>query len=129
MEGAVPLTLEQNVGYVQAEDVYIVYSEYYGGGTIYGRQTLQMPTGEPVTGFGKTKTELVGLGVVVVGDQSGATCGDLVVVPVEGEYSLPVPEPLKVYTVKVFLKDFSVQYMNVVGVEVSTADGVVYTTN
>ena len=174
---SVPLSADRNVGYVEAEDVYIVFSEYYGGGTIYGRQTLQTPEGEAVRGLGKSVQDLIAAGVVVLDDQSGATCGDLVRVPLEStppegyvpsevsaepvaevfatspvpeaaapvpEAAAPVPEvvapepapetvapeaaapaqvPAPPYTVRLVHPDFTVEYKQVLSVEVSTGTG------
>ena len=78
---ASPITLETQVGYVVAEDVYVSYSEYYGDGTIYGRVDLLMPDGSPVKGVGKTKTELVAASVMLSENGIGTVTGDIVVVP------------------------------------------------
>jgi hypothetical protein len=75
------LNSDTPVGYIEAEDVYVVYSEYYGGDTIYGRKTLLMPDGSPVKGAGKTKGDLLVLGVLVVQEETGATHGFLTPVP------------------------------------------------
>jgi len=80
---ASPITLETQVGYVVAEDVYVSYSEYYGDGTIYGRVDLLMPDGSPVKGAGKTKTELVAASVMLSENGIGTVTGDIVVVPNE----------------------------------------------
>ena len=80
---ASPITLETQVGYVVAEDVYVSYSEYYGDGTIYGRVDLVMPDGSPVKGAGKTKTELVAASVMLSENGIGTVTGDIVVVPNE----------------------------------------------
>ena len=77
------ITLETQVGYVVAEDVYVSYSEYYGDGTIYGRIDLLMPDGSPVKGAGKTKTELVAASVMLSENGIGTVTGDIVVVPNE----------------------------------------------
>ena len=84
---ASPITLETQVGYVVAEDVYVSYSEYYGDGSIYGRVDLVMPDGSPVKGAGKTKTELVAANVMLSENGIGTVTGDIVVVANE-----PVPE-------------------------------------
>ena len=86
---ASPITLETQVGYVVAEDVYVSYSEYYGDGTIYGRVDLVMPDGSPVKGAGKTKTELVAASVMLSENGIGTVTGDIVVVPNE---PVAVPE-------------------------------------
>jgi hypothetical protein len=78
---ATPVTLETLVGYVSAEDVYVSYSEYYGDGTIYGRVDLLTPDGNPVKGEGKTKADLVNVGVVLSENPLGSVTGDLVAVP------------------------------------------------
>jgi hypothetical protein len=85
-----PLSMESAVGYVAAEDVYVVYREYYGDGTIYGRADLLL-NGEPVKGAGKSKKELVEAGVLVSENVIGSIGGDLVGVPDSNE---PAPEPL-----------------------------------
>jgi hypothetical protein len=82
-----PLVPELHVGYVPAEDVYIVYSEYYGDGTIYGRRALTLPSGEAILGRGKLGIDLVALGAVV--SETGETVnGELEAVP----YEAPAPE-------------------------------------
>jgi hypothetical protein len=81
----IPLTEGMNVGYVAAEKVYIVYSEYYGGGTIYGRRAMTLPNGKPVKGEGKSVADLIKLEVVVSTQVLGSTNGDLVAVPAEKE--------------------------------------------
>ena len=86
---ATPITLETQVGYVVAEDVYVSYSEYYGDGTIYGRVDLLMPDGSPVKGAGKTKTELVVANVILSENGIGTVTGDIVVVANE---PVAVPE-------------------------------------
>lgn len=82
--------MESAVGYVVAEDVYIVYSEYYGDGTIYGRADLLL-NGEPVRGAGKSKKELVEAGVVL-SETVGSVNGDLVAVPDSNEPAEAAPE-------------------------------------
>jgi hypothetical protein len=76
--------MESMVGYVAAEDVYVVYREYYGDGTIYGRVDLLL-NGEPVRGAGKSKKELVEAGVVLSENFIGSVGGDLVGVPDSNE--------------------------------------------
>ena len=76
--------MESMVGYVAAEDVYVVYREYYGDGTIYGRVDLLL-NGEPVRGAGKSKKELVEAGVVLSENFIGSIGGDLVGVPDSNE--------------------------------------------
>ena len=78
------LSMESMVGYVAAEDVYVVYREYYGDGTIYGRVDLLL-NGEPVRGAGKSKKELVEAGVVLSENFIGSIGGDLVGVPDSNE--------------------------------------------
>ena len=90
---AKPLTVEQNVGYVIAEDVYIVYSEYYGDGTIYGRQAMIFPDGSLASGSGKSKNDLVAIGALVSDDVNGALSGDLIVVPVDAPAVIPESAP------------------------------------
>lgn len=124
---AVPLTPDRNVGYVSAEDVYIVFTEYYGDGTIYGRQSLQLPDGQPPRGAGKCVTELIAAGTVVLDDQQGSTNGDLERVPLDPPVPpTPPPPPPPVaapYTVKLVHPDFSVEYKNVLSVEVTNGIG------
>ena len=84
-----PLSMESAVGYVGAEDVYIVYTEYYGNSTIFGRADLYL-NGEPVRGAGKSKKELVEAGVLVSENVNGSSFGDLVGIPDSNE---PAPEP------------------------------------
>ena len=76
-----PITFETPVGYIVAEDVYVSYSEYYGDGTIYGRNDLLMPDGTPVKGAGKTKAELINGNVTLSEVGVGTVTGDIVVVP------------------------------------------------
>ena len=85
-----PITLETQVGYIEAEDVYVSYSEYYGDGTIYGRNDLLMPDGSPVKGAGKTKAELINANVTLSEVGVGTVTGDIVVVPND---SVPAPAP------------------------------------
>ena len=91
-----PITLETQVGYIEAEDVYVSYSEYYGDGTIYGRNDLLMPDGSPVKGAGKTKTELINANVMLSEAGVGTVTGDIVVAPndsVPEENAVPAPAP------------------------------------
>ena len=76
-----PITFETPVGYIVEEDVYVSYSEYYGDGTIYGRNDLLMPDGSPVKGAGKTKAELVNANVMLSEVGVGTVTGNIVVVP------------------------------------------------
>jgi hypothetical protein len=85
-----PITLETQVGYIEAEDVYVSYSEYYGDGTIYGRNDLLMPDGSPVKGAGKTKAELINANVTLSEVGVGTGVGDVIVVPND---SVPAPAP------------------------------------
>ena len=85
-----PITFETPVGYIVAEDVYVSYSEYYGDGTIYGRNDLLMPDGSPVKGAGKTKAELINANVTLSEVGVGTGVGDIVVVPND---SVPAPAP------------------------------------
>ena len=88
-----PITFETLVGYIVEEDVYVSYSEYYGDGTIYGRNDLLMPDGSPVKGAGKTKTELVNANVVLSEVGLGTVTGNIVVVPNDVvPEEKPVPE-------------------------------------
>ena len=88
-----PITFETLVGYIVEEDVYVSYSEYYGDGTIYGRNDLLMPDGSPVKGAGKTKTELVNANVVLSEAGVGTVTGNIVVVPNDVvPEEKPVPE-------------------------------------
>jgi hypothetical protein len=94
-----PITFETPVGYIVAEDVYVSYSEYYGDGTIYGRNDLLMPDGSPVKGAGKTKAELINANVTLSEVGVGTVTGDIVVVsndsapaPAPEEGSVPAPE-------------------------------------
>ena len=94
-----PITFETPVGYIVAEDVYVSYSEYYGDGTIYGRNDLLMPDGTPVKGAGKTKAELINANVTLSEVGVGTVTGDIVVVsndsapaPAPEEGSVPAPE-------------------------------------
>jgi hypothetical protein len=88
-----PITFETLVGYIVEEDVYVSYSEYYGDGTIYGRNDLLMPDGSPVKGAGKTKAELVNANVVLSEVGLGSVTGNIVVVPNDVvPEEKPVPE-------------------------------------
>jgi hypothetical protein len=109
---------------VEAEDLYISYTEWYGDTTIYGRRDLQFPDGSPVKGVGKSRQELVEQGVVASAFQHGATNGWPTPLPAEGPVvpQPPVdPEPKsaepKLKTVTLKLKDFSVTYTNVLSVD------------
>lgn len=94
-----PITFETPVGYIVAEDVYVSYSEYYGDGTIYGRNDLLMPDGTPVKGAGKTKAELINANVTLSEVGVGTGVGDIVVVPNDTptpaaeENAVPAPTP------------------------------------
>ena len=93
-----PITFETPVGYIVAEDVYVSYSEYYGDGTIYGRNDLLMPDGTPVKGAGKTKAELINANVTLSEVGVGTVTGDIVVVsndsaPAPEENAAPAPAP------------------------------------
>ena len=87
-----PITFETPVGYIVAEDVYVSYSEYYGDGTIYGRNDLLMPDGSPVKGAGKTKAELINANVTLSEVGVGTVTGDIVVVAEENAVPAPAPE-------------------------------------
>jgi hypothetical protein len=91
-----PLDASVLVGYVEAEDLYIVFSEYYGDGTIYGRREMFMPSGELIHGAGKTWAELVGMGALVADEVAGAVNGDLVRVPAEVPVEAPAEAPVEV---------------------------------
>lgn len=86
-----PITCETPVGYIVAEDVYVSYSEYYGDGTIYGRNDLLMPDGTPVKGAGKTKSELINANVTLSEVGVGTVTGDIVVVPNDAPAAEPAP--------------------------------------
>jgi hypothetical protein len=93
-----PITFETPVGYIVAEDVYVSYSEYYGNGTIYGRNDLLMPDRTPVKGAGKTKAQLINANVTLSEVSVGSVTGDIVVVPNDSapapeEGSAPAPAP------------------------------------
>ena len=94
MAGAV--SLGTNVGYIPEADVYISFTEYYGDGTIYGRSSILLPSGEPVTGAGKTKADLVALNAVVADDMIGAIAGGLIPVPAEAPVEVPAEAPVEV---------------------------------
>lgn len=87
-----PITFETPVGYIVAEDVYVSYSEYYGDGTIYGRNDLLMPDGTPVKGAGKTKAELINGNVTLSEVGVGTVTGDIVVVPNDAPAPAPAAE-------------------------------------
>lgn len=99
---SVPLDVSLQVGYNAAEDVYVVFSEYYGDDTVYGRREIVLPSGEPIKGAGLYVKDLIALGAQVVGDGLGATNGflervalELMEAPVEvpaGEPASPAPE-------------------------------------
>ena len=123
-----PLAPTDNVGYVVASDVYCYYTEYYGDGTIYGFQHLLMPTGEVVQGAGKTKEDLVSLGVQREADPPRSIPADLVPVPLNTSVPEPQPEPQPEpakgpYTVKVVHADFTVEYKNIKSVCVTDSKG------
>lgn len=79
----VPLALGMNVGYVNLEHRYVVYSEYYGDGTIYGRREIKAPSGSPIKAKGKSVKDLIKIGALVSTQVAGSTNGALEVVPVE----------------------------------------------
>ena len=87
-----PITCETPVGYIVAEDVYVSYTEYYGDGTIYGRNDLLMPDGTPVKGAGKTKAELINGNVTLSEVGVGTVTGDIVVVPNDAPAPAPAAE-------------------------------------
>jgi hypothetical protein len=87
-----PITCETPVGYIVAEDVYVSYTEYYGDGTIYGRNDLLMPDGTPVKGAGKTKSELINASVTLSEVGVGTVTGDIVVVPNDAPAPAPAEE-------------------------------------
>lgn len=149
-----PLDASVLVGYVEAEDLYIVFSEYYGDGTIYGRREMFMPSGEPIRGAGKTWAELVGLGALVADEVAGALNGDLVRVPAEAPVEAPVEVPAEApveappaevpveapveapaevpkaqapFTVRLELCGTVVTYENVKHVDIKTNDGTAHT--
>lgn len=95
---ATPITLETSIGYIVTEDVYIAFTEYYGDGTIYGRSELSMPDGSPVKGEGKSKKDLLELGVLMSDVVAGALVGDLIWVHSETPVLLeaPVEVPVEV---------------------------------
>jgi hypothetical protein len=95
---ASPITLDTLIGYLQAEDLYIRFTEYYGDGTIYGRTELSMPDGSPVKGEGKFKKELVDAGVLMSDVVAGSLGGDLVWVQNEAPVvpEAPVEAPVEV---------------------------------
>jgi hypothetical protein len=121
----VPLTPDRKVGYIEAEDVYIVYTEYYGDGTIYGRTTLLLPDNESPRGAGKCVMDLIAAGTVVVEPAMESQNGVLVPVPVEPTPPPPPPPPpvTAPYTVKLVHPDFTVEYKNVLSVEVTNTAG------
>lgn len=102
-----PITLETQVGYIEAEDVYVSYSEYYGDGTIYGRNDLLMPDGSPVKGAGKTKAELINANVTLSEVGVGTGVGDIVVVP-NDSVPAPAPEENNRYTVSFSVLGFEI---------------------
>lgn len=137
-----PLSLEQNVGYIATEDIYIIFTEYYGGDTVYGRQNLVTESGEPVQGYGKTKVELIAGGVLVADEQLGTTVGWLTRVgeteiepavfppvapdPVPEVKPEPVPEaPSKPFTVRLGFADHIVTYENIKSLQVTDGTGAV----
>ena len=93
---ATPLSMESSVGYVSAEDLYVVFREYYGDGTIYGRVDLLDADGQPARGAGKSKKQLVDAGVLLSETWHGSISGDLMPVPDfsdDSSASAPAPEP------------------------------------
>ena len=132
-----PLDASVLVGYVEAEDVYIVFSEYYGDGTIYGRREMFMPSGELIHGAGKTWSEIAGMGALVADEVAGAVNGhlvhipvDVVVAPAEVPVEVPPVEAPKAqapFTVRLELCGTVVTYENVKHVDIKTADGTAHT--
>ena len=86
---SIPLAFDMNVGYVEAEDVYITYTEYYDDGTIYGRRDVYL-NGEPVKGVGKSVKDLVEIGCSVPEEYMPAVSGSLIRVEYEIDKSSAV---------------------------------------
>jgi hypothetical protein len=121
-----PLDTSLNVGYVEAEDVYIVFTEYYGDGTIYGRRELSLPEGAPIKGSGKTVADLIALGALVADDCFGAVNGVLVGIPVTAEAPAEAPAEVPVskapFVVRIEVAGVVITYENVKKVDVKTGD-------
>ena len=81
------------LGYVADTDQYFVFSEYYGDLTLYGARRVVLPSGEAVTGAGRTVEELVSLEAQVVDDLGGTIQLPGVLVRVEAAVPAPEPQP------------------------------------
>jgi hypothetical protein len=133
-----PIVPESRVGYCVAADVYCTFTEYYGGGTVYGWKHIYIGA-DVVRGAGKTVKDLVEAGAVAEEATADTVPVDIEIVPFEKVALVePVPvepaaEPVPVepvaaeekpkgpYTVKVVHADFTVSYKSVLAVEVLDA--------
>lgn len=78
---ATPLTLNKNVGYSPAEDVYFIYQVRFPG--LYtGRQNLKTASGDPVKGAGKSVKDLILAGTTIDPFIYGNLSGEFNDVPV-----------------------------------------------
>ena len=81
-----PVDESTNVGYCVAADVYCSFTEYYGGGTVYGWRHLYIGP-EVVRGAGRTKRDLIAAGAVQEEAICPAVPADVIVLALD-----PVPE-------------------------------------
>ena len=82
-----PVDESTNVGYCVAADVYCSFTEYYGGGTVYGWRHLYIGP-EVVRGAGRTKRDLIAAGAVQEEAICPAVPADVVVLALD-----PAPAP------------------------------------
>lgn len=132
------------LGYVAEGDTYYSYSEYYGDYTLYGARRVCMPSGEPVSGAGKTRSDLIALGAVSSEEMEGTIQLPGLLLPVEEtgspspapapeEQPIPVPPPEpevpqpKLYTVHIMKeKDGAIEsfsFINVRMIEIHSEIG------
>lgn len=89
----IPYTADMPTGYILDSDSYVIYSEYYGDGTVYGLRHISLPDGSPSKGLGPamSRVDLVAKEVVVP-EEGGVPVGiDICVVPAEGPCEVPTP--------------------------------------
>lgn len=67
-------------GYFVQDDIYMTYTEYYGGGTVYGLRHVHFPDGTPGYGLGPglSRADLVAKGMVVPEVRADAVPIDIV---------------------------------------------------
>jgi hypothetical protein len=90
-----PYTADMPTGYFVRDDIYMTFTEYYGGGTVYGLRHVHFPDGTPGYGLGPglTRADLVAKGMVVPEERADAVPIDVSVVPEEGVCAAATPAP------------------------------------